>query len=308
MEKLRHALPPLTTLTHFEAAARLQSFTAAAEEMNVTQAAVSRQIKLLEANLGVMLFERRHRSVILTEDGRRYFDQVAAGLKSLALATLGARQRGEERGVTVFCELSLAAYWLVPRLPLFEQRYPDITVRVISSNQTLDRVSEPFDLGLQTSPRTSNVFTPSISVREEVFPICSPNYLERVGGRLDLAKLADSALLSLRDDAYHWIDWHDWLDHFGQELGPAASLRTYNNYAVLLQAAISGQGVALGWRHSIERLLEDGTLIRPLDISFEFEDGIFLYEPRNALPNGQVRTVFAWLEHQLRQSSGNASK
>lgn len=299
MDRLRRELPSLAALAQFEAAARLQSFTAAAAELHVTQAAISRQIKVLEESLGVQLFERRHRAVFLTEDGREFFEKVSNGLKTLARACAEVRRRGEDRGVTIYCELSLAAYWLVPRLPDFEQRHPDISVRVISSNQALDRIAEPFDLGLQTSSRTSGTFNAEVSVCEEIFPICSPDYIAKSGGQLDISTISNGTLLSLRDEAYQWLDWYDWLAHFGRQIGPAANVRAYNNYSVLLQAVISGQGVALGWRHSIERLLEDGTLVRPLEATFETEDSIFLYRSARGVFAKQNQAVFIWLKDQL---------
>lgn len=301
MSRLRRTLPPLSTLLPFEAAARLGSFSLAANELHVTQAAISRHIKTLENSLGTALFERHHRRVVLTEAGEQLAATVRSALNAICDDTESLRTRGGDETVTVYAELALAAYWLVPRLATLEESRPDIKVRVITSNLSLDQVADPFDIGLQTSPRVQNRLVPAIAVSEEIFPICSPAYLARRGGRIALADLPGETLLSLRDVSFNWLDWEDFLAHFGVSAPADINLRPHNNYAVLLQAVISGQGVALGWRHSISRLLESGVIVRVLDEIYEVEDGVFAYTPRGLKPGSNAEHVFNWIGRELRR-------
>lgn len=296
--RLRDSLPPLVTLLPFEAAGRLASFTAAAQELCVTQAAISRQIKQLEQTLGATLFERRHRAVALTEEGQRLYDAVSAGLATIASGVQDVRQTrtGE---VTIYCELSLAAYWLVPRLPRFERLHTAPRIRVIASNQPHARVSEPYDLAMQTSLRPSDTLTPVVSVREEIFPVCSPELLEQYGSAVTAEQLGRATLLSFRDDSYPWIDWPEWMQRFGYRFSDSRRLRTYNNYPVLLQATIAGQGFALGWKSSIEPMLQDGRLVRALDLAFTIHDGIHVYRPARGELDRNTRTVLRWLAGEL---------
>lgn len=303
MSRLRRTLPPLSTLLPFEAAARLGSFSLAADELNLTQAAISRHIKTLEANLEQALFERQHRRVVLTEAGRQLSETVRQALNAVSDDVVAIRHRNDQDTVTVYAELALAAYWLVPRLAVFEQQHPDISVRVISSNQSLDQVTDKFDIALQTSPRTQHSLAPAISVREEIFPICSPDYLTGRGEQIALDALSNERLLSLRDDAFNWLDWDAFFAHFNAPPPQDSVLRKHNNYAVLLQAVLAGHGIALGWRHSIARLLESGTVIRVLDETYEVEDGVFAYTPHELKPGSSAARVFTWIGGELTAGS-----
>jgi len=305
MSQLRRTLPPLSTLLPFEAAARLGSFSLAAEELNLTQAAISRHIKSLEAWLGHALFERLHRRVVLTADGAAFSETVREALASMSEGASEIRNRDLDEVVTIYAELALAAYWLVPRLARLEETHPEIPVRVITSNQSLDHVFDRFDIGMQTSPRARGRLTPAIAVREEIFPICSPQYLARRNGRIALEDLPGETLLSLRDAAYNWLDWEGFLASFGVGEPVEANLRKHNNYAVLLQAVISGQGIALGWRHSISHLLDSGDVVRVLDEAFEVEDGVFAYTPRALKPGSRAAFMLDWIGKELRSGEGD---
>ncbi len=308
MSRLRRTLPPLSTLLPFEAAARLGSFSLAANELHLTQAAISRHIKALEASVGTSLFERQHRRVVLTSAGLKLSETVRAAFAAISDDAEALRNTGADETVTVYAELALAAYWLVPRLAVLEQTRPEIDVRVITSNQSLDQVADPFDIGLQTSPRTRDKLVPAIAVQEEIFPICSPAYLARRGGSLALADIPGETLLSLRDEAFNWLDWEGFLSHFEVTPPQDANLRKHNNYAVLLQAVISGQGIALGWRHSISRLLESGAVVRVLDETYEVEDGVFAYTPRGLKPGSKAEHLFNWIGDELRSPGSEPSR
>lgn len=149
MSALRPKLPNMNALLPFEAAGRWLSFTRAAEEFCVTQGAVSRQIRELELSLGVALFRRGHRSIELTDDGRRYHHAVTVALEHLVDATGDVVARPSERQVTVAATSAISIYWLMPLLPLFQSMFPDITVQVLASDPSLASAPDAFDIGIQ---------------------------------------------------------------------------------------------------------------------------------------------------------------
>jgi DNA-binding transcriptional LysR family regulator len=239
--------------------------------------------------------------VVLTDAGRSFREAVREGLQTIATVAEDVRQGGYSEAITIYAELALAAYWLMPRLAIFERENSEVQIRVVSSSQPLDRVTEHFDIGLQTSPRIGQKQEPAITVREEIFPVCSPDYLARCGGALTLEDLPSKTLLNLRDDAFNWTDWKGFLTHFGVASPDDAELRIHNSYPVLLQAVITGQGIALGWRHSISRLLESGALVRVLDESFEVEDSVFAFAQRQPKPGSNAEKVFRWIGDELQK-------
>lgn len=305
MNRFRKSLPPLASLLPFEAAARLESFTQAAEELNLTQAAVSRQIRALEEDLGVRLFERRHRAVFLTDAGRDFALSVAASLETLAARAteLRSKERGGE--VVLFAELCSAYYWVMPRLSGFHQRNPRIEIRVAASTLPVARTTEPFDVALQTSDRPSGSYPLAFTASDEVFPVCSPSYL---AGRttptapplpLPLTDLPNHRLLHHRVEPQDWLEWDDWLDRLGSSLRVGHRGMAFDSYPVLIQAAVEGHGIALGWRRAMERLLQSGSLLRPFGESVILPRGLSVYrrEPERLRP--EAAALLSWLEEEL---------
>ena len=303
MKKFRHDLPPLSSLLPFEAAARLGSFSSAAEELNVTQAAISRQVRALEQNLNLSLFRREHRAVHLTADGRHLREAIASGLGEIAQAARELRHANDQSAdVTVFTELALATNWLVPRLGAFEQRHADIEIQVNCSNRPADAGVDRFDVALQTSGRTMAKFRKSLTVPEQILPVCAPGYLKS----RDLASTATSSnpatFLRLDDAAVDWLDWTEWAEATGSSLPDTMAARTYNRYLVLLQAAVEGRGIALGWHHSIERLLDLGLLECVGTDALTVDDGVSVYVPGSSKPSRNAAVFIDWLGDELQAS------
>lgn len=265
MSKRPAPLPPLQSLRAFEAAARLQSFTRAADELSVTQGAVSRQMRNLEQRLGVALFARVDRGVRLTPVGTHYFQVVSESLLRIARAT-GEVALGREGGpITVGATTAIASLWLMPHLTGFRRAEPNLDIRVLVSDEAFDRMSEDVDLLIEYTRRapTGGEITPLFV--EEVMPVCSPEYLRGRDAPSTPAGLLEETLLVLDDDHPDWMGWVEWLDRFGIVLeAPRSSVRV-NSYPALLQAAIAGQGVALGWRHLVDEFLAAGTLVALMD-------------------------------------------
>jgi len=302
MRGRRKDLPPLEFLIAFEAAARLGSFTGAAEELNLTQAAVSRQIRLLERNLGRSLFTRAHRAVHLTPEGRDFQHTVSLALSHIANAARGLRVVDGNAKLTVAADQSVAALWLLPRLESFQREHGDISVRLISSDVEADCLAEDVDLAIVHGDGNWPGFEAELLLDEEVFPVCSPAYLERHGAIAQPADLLERVLIDLDDDHWNWINWRVWLteqtadlpqkepgNEPGSQLGGLRRL-VINSYPLIVQAARDGLGVALGWKHLVDAPLAAGALARPLEQSVRTEFGYFLLmrQGREASPQAEV--------------------
>ncbi|MGP1253050.1 MAG: LysR substrate-binding domain-containing protein [Kiloniellales bacterium] len=318
MNSLRKRLPPLSSLLPFEAAARHESFTLAAQELHLTQAAVSRQIRALEDDLGLRLFERRQRAVFLTEAGRDLAQAVTAGLDGIAARASDLRGRRRSGEVVLFAELCSAVYWLMPRLADFHQRHPDLEVRVSASLLPVGQSSEDFDVALQTAGRPSGAHALAFTASDDVIPVCSADYFKtHLAGRrapLPLAELPQHRLLHHRVHPQDWPDWDDWLQRLGCDLrvgdgetGGVTSVDrpngggavVFDSYPVLIQAAVEGHGIGLGWRRAMEQLLQSGKLVRPFAESVTLDDGLAVYRHKRSQERPAVKALLAWLKAQL---------
>ncbi|MCD6009212.1 LysR substrate-binding domain-containing protein [Halomonas sp. IOP_31] len=295
MSRLRQALPPLSSLLPFEAAARHQSFLRAAQELNLTQAAISRRIRAMEEALGKTLFERRHRQVVLTEAGREFAEAVRGGLDEIAGGAERLRHRQPAHEVVLFAELYVAMYWLIPRLGDFNRRHPEISVRINASSQPLVQAMEPFDLAMQCTDRPSGLLAPTLSVRDEVFPVCSPALTEPHAWTLE--SLLARPLLHYRETGGdQWMDWRAWFERVGcpRPPPPPHSGTVFNSYPVMLQAAMTGQGICLGYG-GIGQLVRRGELVRPVVESVDMPTGMSVYRARHASDRPAVDKVLKWL-------------
>ncbi|NIA67669.1 LysR family transcriptional regulator [Pelagibius litoralis] len=299
MNKLGKALPPLACLLPFEAAARLGSFTLAAEELHVTQAAVSRQIRALEEDLGVRLFERRHRAVFLTPAGEDFSRRVSASLETIAAGA--GELRGQRRGgeVILFAELCYAFYWLMPRLCAFNQQHPRIDVRVTASTRPVGLSDDDFDIALQTTGRASGAHLLAFTASDEVFPVCSPDYLEGRRSPLLLKDLPDHRLLHHRVDPQDWLEWDEWLEKAGQKVRVGHRGSVFDSYPVMVQAVVGGHGIGLGWQRSTDQLLESGQLVRPFKESVFRKAELSIYRNRKHKLRPETKALLTWLKEEL---------
>ncbi|UYG07042.1 choline sulfate utilization transcriptional regulator [Halomonas sp. M4R1S46] len=245
----------------FESAARHLSFTAAAEELRSTQSAVSQQVRGLEEQLGLRLFDRVYRGVRLTEPGQALFGAVQEGFATIEKTIDRLQQRHRNPRLTILTDFSLASYWLLPRLPAFRERHPHIDVRIMTNQGVFDWRGQEVDIAIVFGDRRGLEGVPRL-LDEEVFPVCSPGFLEEFGPIDDLARLSEVPLLTLTaDQGQSWLDWPGYFERLGGQVHQAPSELIFNNYTLLVQAAIAGQGVALGWRGLVDDLLERGMLV-----------------------------------------------
>ena len=295
MQKRRFNLPPLDLIQGFEAAARNLSFTKAAEELFITQSAVSRQIRSLEDHLSVALFERRHRTLVLTEPGRSLQRAATELLERLQEVTDRLRTTGAARHLTVTTTSGFASLWLIPRLRGFTALQPDVDVRISASYKTINLERSLVDVAVRyCAPHHA----PEGATRlfgEELFPVCSPTLLRGSPHALrTLNDLEHHALLHV-DGAFGFLDWGTWLAAQGCfDLRPAASLR-FDGYEQLIGAALSGQGVGMGIGRLVSGLIGEGRLVAPFSKSLEGQRAYYVI--RSSVTGGRphVEAFVDWL-------------
>lgn len=280
-------LPPLTTLRAFEAAARLESFSRAAEEISVTHSAVSHQIRALERALGIALFERHGRRVSLTAAGRHFADRVGAALRDIAEAAQFIRRGERDNLLTISTLPSFAARWLLPRMGRFMEQHPEIAISIHTSVSLVDLERDGVHLAIRFGSGNWPRLEAQKFLDDEFFPVASPRFNE---GRLpkrpaDLAKLR----LMRSDDE----PWAPWFRAAGLKLdeprGPV-----FSDSALLLQAALDGRGIALARRSIAEDDLRAGKLVRLFNVALPAHGANYLVWPKGKL-SGNAALLRDWL-------------
>lgn len=299
MRNLRRSLPPLSSLLPFEAAARLGSLTKAAAELGLTQAAISKQIRALEGDLGTQLFERRNRAVHLTEEGRELGRKVTDALAPLGTHCEGLRHKNNDGEVVLRSQLCEGLYWLMPRISGFYQRHPDVPVKITVSTKPIAEAEERFDLALQTAGRDVGSAKLVLTGSDEVFPVCSPAYLQSLEQPPELSRLTEYSVLHHRVEPQDWIDWDRWLEDLGSSLRVGQRGTDYDSYPMMLQAALEGHGIALGWSRTVENYLSSGALVRPFAASLSLPDGFSVYEPTDGQQRPGTAVLLNWLKSEL---------
>lgn len=267
-------MPSLRAIKSFVAAAKYQSFTRAAEALCVTQAAISRQIRELEAYLGTELFIRSGRSVKLSADGLTFYDAAQLSFINISQAAERIRSKNPtKQSLTICCSPAFSSLWLQHRLPTFFQANPEIELRLI--------VTQDF-LGMESGLRPDVFITKMARVRDwysslqlfhdVIYPVCSPQYLAEHPELHSLEDIREAKLLDLspygRSQLAEHIDWSVWLAFHGVDVGERTNVAlqpfSSNDYNALIQLALTHQGVTLGWNHLVGHLVNQGTLVRPV--------------------------------------------
>jgi len=290
-------LPPMNTLRAFEAAARHLSFTLAADELHITQAAVSHQIKALEEALGVRLFRRLNRAIRLTEEGQEFVGEVRKALGHLATAVERIATPAAGGPLTVSVLPSFAAKWLVPRLGRFSRKHPEIEVRISPSIQLTDFQREDVDMGVRYGKGDYPGLHSLRLMTEDIFPVCSPALLEGPEPLDCPTDLRRHTLL--HDDAY--VDWAMWLlaagvDDIDPRQGPY-----FTDSALVIQAAVEGQGIALARGALAAGDIASGRLVRPFDIAIPTEYAYYVVSPRATSHHPKIAAFREWLLEEATQ-------
>lgn len=296
MSSLRARLPPLNALVAFEASARLLSFTRAGEELRVSREAVSRQIRNLENHLGVKLFRRVHRALELTPAGAEFEGAVREALGAVAKSADTLRRRAGPSRVTVTATIAIATFWLTPRLPRFRSEHPEVEIRVVVSDGPVDMAAGVVDVGLWYGDGKWPGVTARRLYEVDSFPVCAPGYPEQAPAITSPFSLVAHTLLNLDGAPHAQEDWHWWLEGAGVDAPPGAlHILGFDSYANVIQAAVDGQGVALGFGGIIDGLLERGQLVRPLDVRLSKGLAVYRVSPKGGRPTAVARKFQDWL-------------
>lgn len=301
-------IPPLSLLLSFDHATRLGSMSAAARALGISQPAVSRHLAQLETMLGAALFDRQWNGLVPTSAGLAYHAAVAGALMELEKATGRVRQSRQDRTVRVAANSGFGQQWLEPRLPALNAAIPDLCLRLIAIDR--DAAFDPgeFDIGVVFGAGRWPGMSASLLIGERALPVCAPSYLIdhphlRSPG-LRPAALLGERLLHLDEASDRWLTWASWFQAQGVAAPLPRAALLYNSYPWLLQAAVRGEGVALGWLGLIDDDLADGRLVALLPAMERPGHGYFLCRPQRPASNPArsrvVARVAAWLEDSAR--------
>lgn len=303
-------LPPLDLLRGFEAAARHLSFTRAAAELFLTQPAISRQVQMLEESIGVPLFQRRHRALLLTDAGQALYRKVAGMMEDLRGTLRELRGAARLQSVTVTMSVSFASLWLIPRLPAFRKRHPTVDVRIVADNQLLDFSRDRIEVAIRYCAPDAAPANAVMLFGEEVLPVCSPRLLrDRTRPLRAPEDLRHHMLLHDEWNARGtgWLHWDTWLQAHGlAKLKPAGDLR-FSHYYQMIQAAIEGQGVALGRLPLLSEMIRRRQLVVPFEPQrsgghITPRAFFMLREPRSTV-RAEVNAFCDWLVAQARRET-----
>ena len=294
------ARPPLNPIRAFETAARHLSFTAAGEELGITQIAVSRQVRVLEDYLEVPLFERSHRSIRLTAEGARLFPAASRALDEINAAVASLSMRGRRDVLVVQTYTTFAQRWLIPRLWRFHQRLPTIEIRLWASVAPVDFERGQIHAAIQRRSALMERCDADLLAPVELLPVCSPGLIE---GRSE----ASGAEMLTRQTLLHSLarpdDWKLWLSSAGlKSIEPSRGMK-FENSVLAYEAALQGIGIAMGVRVLVEQYLRSGSMVAPFGPPLALDDGYYLLVPRGRRPPPALRHFRDWLLEEAAQAA-----
>ncbi|MEO8485781.1 MAG: LysR substrate-binding domain-containing protein [Betaproteobacteria bacterium] len=302
MHKTLRRLPSLDFLRGFEASGRLLSFTRAAGELHLTQSALSRQVAAIEAALGVALFERRHRALALTPEGEAFHREITTQLQAIARAAESVCSVRRSPGLTVTTTVSFASLWLIPRLARFRATRPEVEVYVSADDRTVDLARGEVDVAIRYVGQASKLPANGLAMfGERMLPVVSPAVADDPRTPLRLpGDLAKHVLLHLDDPEGRtpWLNWSAWLAANGAPGLKAAGALRFTLYDQVIQAAVGGQGVALGRLPLCAELLRDGKLVAPFPKRYDSERGYVALVAPHATARPDVLAFVRWLDEE----------
>jgi DNA-binding transcriptional LysR family regulator len=295
-------LPPLNALRAFEAAARHLSFTRAAEELRVTQAAVSHQVKALEERLGVALFRRLTRGLRLTDEGQALLPDLRDGFDRLAHAVERVGRRGAQGRLTVSLLTTFALSWLVPRLPRFNERHPEIEVSLLATQRLADFVREEVDCAVRYGHGPWPGLRAEKLFDDELTPLCGKQWLPKLKEPGDLARVP---LLVLSNDHK---DWQTWLEAAGVPHIDGRKGTQFDSTRISVDAAIAGAGVAIGNPYVHEEPITEGRLFQPFDLVVPNGDSYWLVYPEAVAERPKLKAFRAWLLEEAKEAAAASTR
>lgn len=291
---MNNRIPPLNPLRTFEAAARLSSLTQAAQELNVSQVAVSRQVKVLEEYLGVVLFKRLHRGIELTDEGRQLFEGVTRAFHEIGTAARRVSRRGRRDILAVQSYTTFSQRWLIPRLTQFHEAFPRIEVRLSSSIAPVDFETQNLDAAIRAGKGHWPELHSEKLADVELIPICSPAFQ----GIHKLATPDDLSRVRLLHSMARPTDWAAWLKRVGATVDPNPGIR-FESSALAYEAASLDMGVAIATKVLVKRHLQAGSLVAPFEMTCYSGEGYYLTWPKNVAPSLPLQKFLAWMREQI---------
>ena len=288
MENMRNALPPLNWLRAFESAARNLSFTAAASDLNMTQSAVSQQIKSLEHHLGRTLFVRRTRSIDLTDAGLAYLPVVQEAFDVLATGT--RMMTGGDRGkvLTIQCNLAFSVFWLAPRLGQLCEKHPWLTLNI--STSTWDHEPQTSGLEIRFGRHLEKRHLAEKLNKDTSFPVCTPEFAAQLDRWQDA---------NLYDCTGVHANWEVWARHRGEDFPSGKMVSLASTFCVSLSVARAGAGIAMGHETLTRDLIAEGSLVRPYEDSVAMEEAYYLVSPPEHETTPATEAFSEWLKESI---------
>ncbi len=293
-------LPSLDLMLGFVAVGRRMSITLAAQDLCLTQSAVSRRIQTLERALGVKLLARGHRSLAFTAEGERLFQIADGAIRRLQDIVDDLAAADERRPVTITASIGVTSLWLLPRLRRFQSVHPDIEVRVDASNRLADLRNEGMDLAIRYCSAAGAPAGAQRLFGETLAPVAHPSL--RLEALPDVAALSQYFLLEYEDPKRPWLRWQEWLDAMDWRQAKPRGVHRFNQYDQVIQAALGGQGIALGRLELIRALLDEGSLmvLAQPGAGVAVDHAYWLIQGEPA-PRREVARVIEWLREEAAQ-------
>lgn len=294
-------LPPLQALVVFEAAARHANFTAAGNELGLSQPAVSQRIHALEEMVNTPLFERQHRGVQLTESGHGLYQIVRTSLSEISEQI--ERTRHQRNVLRIDTDMGFASFWLLPRMDKIQDIIPCLEVQISTSPNDYNHRDNHAHLAIYFGNGAWPGAQAQMLFPEEVVPVCNQLIMDKLSPNLTPDNLLNFPLLRLPETRpKRWLTWDDWFSHHRINLPGYTASRLFNAYSLVIQAAIEGQGIALGWRPLIDPLLKNEQL-HICGPEIRTDRGYYLITPANsAIPSAHQNKVSQWLLNEAWQT------
>ncbi|MEX0346958.1 MAG: LysR substrate-binding domain-containing protein [Rhizobiaceae bacterium] len=305
-----NVLPPLDYLLAFEAAAKNGSFAAASRHLNISETAISRKVRLLEQHYDIALFVRGHRSITLTSQGKRLLGSVEESMNILRAASQSMFARQQKNAVNLAATNSVSSLWLMPRLRKFNAANRRIKIMLVSSDSDEECLAENMDLTILRGEGDWPGYECRMLFGETVFPVCTREYLDANPKAADISEIHQLDLITVDSSHTEWMTWPEWLGYNGQSVSGLERVTSFNTYPLSIQAAMDGLGIALGWQHLVDPLLETGQLVRPLgDTCVRTQSGYYLMKRTSRKSFPELELVRDWLigESDTRQRYGARS-
>jgi DNA-binding transcriptional LysR family regulator len=299
MTSLRKSVSSLNLLATFESAARNGSFTVAAAELGVTQAAVSQQIKVLEREMNAALFVRAHRRVVLTPAGKALAATISSSFSQMAEMIETIRQPVVPDTVAIGITLAFNQFWLMPRLPEFRALHPHIKLRLIADDASTDLRHARLDVAVRYGKPPFEDARSLASCQDHAFPVCSPTLLAKLGVTPEGADILKLPLIASDLVNPTWMPWRSWAKSvgLGAALGKAADMSKlrFNHYSDTVQAALNGEGVSMGWQVLLSNALREGRLVRIGSSSVTPQERHHIVVPVGREPSTATRAFIDWI-------------